>query len=302
MTRLNNIFRAGIIGAAIIAAILWQSYLADVPPPNLSAPSLNLNANSDKNRRTDQTPAALPDPAYLTDINGTTVTVPDETAPLVNEAPSPVTETPSENAVPTPPKPKEDSVPKGVYKNVMTTWFWVGEAASDDNGNISNAQSAWDDFWQDHFGGVDDPDDRCDFRPCSFMPKENPFYFALPYNDLDENDERKESAKQVPWYDSAKKRISILKNQWIEVRYKGKSCYAQWQDVGPYHEDDFDYVFGTQKPQNRYDVAAGLDVSPAVHDCLGMTTNVVTSWRFLTAGEVPAGPWKEIVTKSDVNH
>ena len=48
--------------------------------------------------------------------------------------------------------------------------------------------------------------------------------------------------------------------------------------------------------------AAGLDVSPAVRDCLGFKNrNAVVDWRFLEASKVPGGPWKDIVTKSDVH-
>jgi hypothetical protein len=72
---------------------------------------------------------------------------------------------------------------KTAHQNVMTTVFWVGEAADGDNAYISNAQSAWDGQWQEHFGGYDDPDHRSGSNPAKFTPHENPFYFALPYTD-----------------------------------------------------------------------------------------------------------------------
>ena len=64
------------------------------------------------------------------------------------------------------------------------------EDATDENNYIQNNQSAWDNNWKDHFGGIDDPYDRNNFYPGKFIPKENPFYFALPYNDFNINDER----------------------------------------------------------------------------------------------------------------
>jgi hypothetical protein len=79
-------------------------------------------------------------------------------------------------------------------------------------------------------------------------------------------------------------------------------CYAQWQDVGPFEVDDFDYVFGaTPNPRNTFDLKAGLDVSPAVWHYLGMDDNEVTAWRFADVAHVPQGPWTEIVTTSGNN-
>jgi hypothetical protein len=90
----------------------------------------------------------------------------------------------------------------------------------------------------------------------------------------------------------------LTRNRWIEVRYKGKSCYAQWQDVGPHGEDDFDWVFGSAaKPKNRNGMKAGLDISPAAAQYLGIKDSAHTEWRFVDAADVPDGPWKTIVTR-----
>jgi hypothetical protein len=94
----------------------------------------------------------------------------------------------------------------------------------------------------------------------------------------------------------------LLKNRWIEILLDGRSCFAQWQDVGPCNEDDFAFVFGNAtKPRNTFDAKAGLDVSPAVWHYLGMNDNGLTAWRFVDARDVPAGPWTEIVTTSGNN-
>jgi hypothetical protein len=167
------------------------------------------------------------------------------------------------------------------YKTVITTLFWVGEAEGEDNGFIQNRESYWDSFWMDHFGGVDSPDDRCGYNPCKFVPKENPFYFALPYGDRDAD---------------GNQRMTIQKNRWIEIKYKGKTCYAQWEDVGPFETDDYDYVFGSSTPKNQFGVRAGLDISPAVWSCLGLTDNSLTSWKFVSPDQVPPGPWLTTVT------
>jgi hypothetical protein len=38
---------------------------------------------------------------------------------------------------------------------------------------------------------------------------------------------------------------------------------------------------------------AGLDVSPAVRDFLGLGDTDVTDWRFVDFEEVPHGPWAQ---------
>jgi hypothetical protein len=181
------------------------------------------------------------------------------------------------------------------HKNIITTLFWVGEVGAEDNGHISNVPSAWNDNWSGHFGGVDDPNDRDGFFPKAFTPKENPFYFALPYNDFTSFYKRKESAKNIPWFDESKRGVSICKNRWIKITKDGVSAYAQWEDVGPFGEDDFDYVFGTAKPKNSKKSKAGLDISPSVRDYLGLKDVDRTDWEFVEFSQVPEGPWKQIV-------
>lgn len=216
------------------------------------------------------------------------VASPGHTSPTVSPASSSTSGTPS----------TQKSEP--VRKSVMTTVFWVGEGSTAENGYISNVQSYWDEYWGESFGGVDDPEDRCGYAPCAFTPKENPFYIALPYTEFNKTGTAyKESAKSIPWF--GKDNLPLLKNRWVEVVYRGKTCYGQWQDVGPFLEDDFAYVFGTEKPRNTFGVRAGLDISPALWDCLGMQDNAFTSWRFVDAEEVPEGPWKKTITVSGIS-
>lgn len=199
------------------------------------------------------------------------------------------------------PKTKEndDKIEKEQYKTVRASFFWIGEKANLSNDYIHNKDSAWDSLWLEHYGGIDKMKNRCGYYPCSFIPKENPFYFALPYNDLKENGERKESAKKITWYEKEKNKKSILKNKWIEIIYKNKKCFAQWEDVGPNNEDDFSYVFGNSLPQNTFGIKAGIDISPALKTCLEMKDNDYVSWRFVDDEEVENGPWKKIIVKRD---
>lgn len=216
------------------------------------------------------------------------------------------------DVVPTPEKEAEATVSPSVvdaksayplHKNITTTYFWAGEEAGKDNKNISNLPSAWDEQWVKHFGGVDSPKNRSGYFPSGFSPKENPFYFALPYNDFDGNgDRRKEVSSVIPW---AKSRTwgsgeSMLKNQWIKIMKGDKVAYAQWQDVGPFREDDAAYVFGTASPKSKTNEHAGLDVSPAVYDVLGLLDVDQVDWQFISSSAVPDGPWKKVVTTSQI--
>ena len=112
-----------------------------------------------------------------------------------------------------------------VHENITATLFWIGENASESNKQISNISSAWDESWSTHFGGIDDPKKRNGYLPSDFTPQENPFYFALPYNDLDKNGVQKNEAQTlVPW---AKNRVlinteSICKNMWIKIIHGDK--------------------------------------------------------------------------------
>jgi hypothetical protein len=188
-----------------------------------------------------------------------------------------------------------------VHKNITTTFFWAGEEAGEDNKNISNLPSAWDEQWVKHFGGVDDPNKRSGFFPAKFTPKENPFYFALPYNDFDNSGKRKQEVYSlIPWAKDKTwgKLESVCKNRWIKIMKGGKAAYAQWQDVGPFKEDDKNYVFGSASPKSKTNNNAGLDVSPAVNDYLGLSDVDKVDWQFVDPDAVPAGPWKKIVTTS----
>ena len=183
------------------------------------------------------------------------------------------------------------------WKSGRATVFWVGELETEDNDHIANHKSAWDAKWVEHFGGIDDPEDRCGFVPCGFKPKENPFYVALPYDDMEEDGRRKAVNTSIPW-DKPGAKQSLLKNRWVAIRANNVTCYAQWQDVGPFEKDDADYVFGAAtRPRNSKGEGAGIDLSPAVRDCLGVGGVSEVKWRHVEWHEVPNGPWKRTITK-----
>jgi hypothetical protein len=191
-----------------------------------------------------------------------------------------------------------------LHKNITSTIFWVGEKASDANNDISNSPSAWDENWKKHFGGTDTSQKRNGFYPSAFVPKENPFYIALPFNDFDKNGNRRANLQNlIPWANEKKysDNESVCKNRWVKITKGSKTVYAQWEDVGPFKENDAQYVFGTGTPASHTNNYSGIDASPAVRDYLGLKGIDKVDWQFVDASDVPAGPWKNIITTSQIN-
>jgi len=188
-----------------------------------------------------------------------------------------------------------------LHKNITATYFYVGESKSKNNDNISNSPSAWDENWSIHYGGIDNPNDRNSsfiYYPAKFIPKENPFYVALPFNDFDEKGHKPNLDKIIPWYIQTYQ--SLMKNRWIKIIKNNKIAYAQVEDVGPAKSDDWQYVFGTAQPINTFGAKAGIDVSPAVKLYLGLKDVDKVNWQFIDSNKVPDGPWKNIITSRGV--
>ncbi|MGJ8632900.1 MAG: hypothetical protein ACSHX7_03195 [Luteolibacter sp.] len=179
-------------------------------------------------------------------------------------------------------------------RNVITTVFWIGEEPTENNPTPNN-KSAWDQNWESNFGGYDDPNNRDGYFPKTFHPKLNAFYIALPYNDIGKDfKHRPEASKVIPWFWESYQGegISVCKGRWLAIHFRGKICYAQWEDVGPFETDHFEYVFGNENARMNRNLGAGLDVSPAVRDYLEMGSGQRVEWKFVKDYEVPNGPWK----------
>jgi hypothetical protein len=172
---------------------------------------------------------------------------------------------------------------------IVSTVFWVGETGS----GPANSHSAWVWNWVSNYGGIDDPVRRNGYEPARFKPLENPFYAALQYGDMERGRLKTEAARVVPWFITAFRgtRRSVCKGHWLEIRHGLKTCYAQWQDVGPFRTDLAAYVFGDQRPAQNVNHGAGIDVSPAVRDYLGLRSLDLVDWRFVEESDVPAGSW-----------
>ena len=180
--------------------------------------------------------------------------------------------------------------------NIVTTIFWIGEPAGGNN-PVHNVSSSWDLNWETSYGGYDNPNPgaRSGYRPASFIPRQNPFYVALPYNDVTHGSTKPEARQFIPWFRDAfvEEGKSVCRDRWLAIRntVNGKICYAQWSDCGPFRTDHYNYVFGPERPKPNLNGGAGLDISPAVRDYLGLGSNDVTDWKFVDAREVPNGPW-----------
>jgi hypothetical protein len=189
------------------------------------------------------------------------------------------------------------------HRSIMTTIFWIGERPTARN-PVPNNRSAWDPNWARNYGGYDNPDPmwRRNFIPIGFTPRQNPFYCALPYCDVSRGNTKPEARGVIPWFRDCFERPgkSVLKGRWIAIHHGGRTCFAQWEDCGPFRTDHWQYVFGVprgnsiylERPRPNLNRGAGLDISPAVRDYLRMDKNDICDWKFVDSASVPDGPWK----------
>jgi hypothetical protein len=178
--------------------------------------------------------------------------------------------------------------------NIIATKFWIGESGST-SGTASEA-SAWDAHWVRDNSGADNPYFRNGYATGAHASTFNPFYVALPFNDLTHRDL---AQKWLPpgWHRDPKNGtpISSCKDRWLEIKNaRGDICYAQWEDVGPGGTDHAAYVFGNEPPGK--DNPPGLCVSPAVADYLHLAGEATTpvSWRFVEDENVRPGAWLKL--------
>jgi hypothetical protein len=271
----------------------------------------------------------------------TTLTPPpaSSTAPVPTSTPPPTSTTPPPASTP---PPSIRLYPW--HTGIVSTTFWVGEIFNGSIADGSQVCSTYDSKWAYHWSGLNTgkapsgtdcegaPTGGCDgvpskgkcatearlapdFWPTKVVPRENPFYLDLPFDDVNDPTGFKTRCQVIPWAGDAgyagkcsDSGFSYMKNRWVHlVGASGRDCYGQVEDAGPssgsaYH--DTGYVFGTgdARPANRQFGGAGADVSPALNGCLGFSeldgdTDQIR-WQFVDAP--PAGPWTRVVTTSGV--
>lgn len=207
--------------------------------------------------------------------------------------------------------------PKKVTAQILYPWkinapydiIWIG---ADYNTSVAprvKIPTGWKSESAETFGGIDRPESENriadhktgEFRPKAFIPKLNPFYIALPYNDLMPAGDRKpEASRVIPWYDREPPPPgeSACKGRWLQIYYNNRSCFAQWQDVHPHSPNDWQYVFGSRSAESFGSGRPAIRVAPAVRDYLSLPKDGVVHWRFVDAYQVPHGPWKKYGTLS----
>jgi len=211
-----------------------------------------------------------------------------------------------------------------LHTGIVATTFWVGEIFDPTASDGSQVISTYDSEWFAHYGGCDGVivNAMCEtearttdngFFPTQMTPLENPFYLDLPFDDLNDEAAFARRATVIPWAQEADyaghetdELFSYMKNRWVQLSKDGRTCYGQIQDAGPGEYNDADYVFGAadQRPLNAKFNNAGMDVSPALNGCLGFADvngqADKVDWRFVDLADVPEGPWRTIITSSQV--
>ncbi|HEX5429896.1 MAG TPA: hypothetical protein VFX17_02325 [Patescibacteria group bacterium] len=237
--------------------------------------------------------------------------VPAPIDPPITPSPNP-TPIPAPTPLPTPtPTPVPPPSPKyPLHTNITATVFWVGEPVG--NGSSEdNSISAYDDLWEHDYGGFDDYSylrtAANNYFPTNITPKQNPFYLDLPFDDIN-NKTAYTWRSNIPWYTgNTSKGFSDMKNRWVKIQKGSAICYGQIEDAGPYVYNDSNYVFGSSdaRPASQKASNAGMDVSPALRDCLGFdglnNDENKVDWQFVDDADVPNGPWKILVTTQQVN-
>jgi len=157
--------------------------------------------------------------------------------------------------------------------------------------------------------------------PSNYEAKDQYGEYVVVTKAFNNSSWRKRNANNIPWYNikSWGSDESIVKGRWARIRANtrganGQWVYAQWLDAGPYHYDDFDYVFGTSRPRNESNKTgkspfAGIDLSPAVILKMGVSHAELSNggitfsdsdggveWQFVDDKDVPDGPWKKFIS------
>jgi len=211
-----------------------------------------------------------------------------------------------------------------LHTGIVATTFWIGEIFDPTASDGSQVISTYDSQWLAHYGGCDgvvvnamcetEPRTSANgYFPTQMTPLENPFYLDLPFDDLNDEAAFARRATVIPWAQEPEyaghetdEAFSYMKNRWVQISKDGQTCYGQIQDAGPGEYNDAEYVFGSadERPLNANFNAAGMDVSPALNGCLGFADangqDDKVDWRFVDLADVPDGPWRTIITSSQV--
>ena len=79
-------------------------------------------------------------------------------------------------------------------------------------------------------------------------------------------------------------------------------AYAQWEDCGPFRTDHFQYVFQNERPKPNLNRGAGLDVSPAVRDYLGLAADRCDRLAICGSSRCSAGSMADLRRQQSFRH
>jgi len=73
------------------------------------------------------------------------------------------------------------------------------------------------------------PSARRDYIPVAYIPKQNPFYCALPYNDVTKDQFKPEAQLVIPWFKQSYTGPgqSVCRHRWIAIRKGNRAAKTQ---------------------------------------------------------------------------
>jgi len=176
--------------------------------------------------------------------------------------------------------------------SIVTTVFWVGEQAG--GNNRSKLQKFLDFNWSENYA---EPILRfqrtAQLHPNCFYSQAKPLLLCFTVHDVTHGQFKPEAPLVIPWF---KHEYRGRGSRYAEidglpfVRQSHLLCaMGRLRSVS---HDHFQYVFGNERPKPNLNHGAGLDVSPAVRDYLGLAPTDVTDWQFVEVRDVSSGPWR----------
>src|SRR5438552_726561 len=79
----------------------------------------------------------------------------------------------------------------------------------------------------------------------------SPYDYAMPCKKVPHGQFKPEAPLVIHWFKQAYtgQGESVCRHRWITIRKGNRTCYAQWEDCGPFRTDHFQYVFGNERPK-----------------------------------------------------
>jgi len=140
--------------------------------------------------------------------------------------------------------------------------------------------------WTGNYGGLDNPDSST--RPQRYSggvypPPESLLLCACRTTMSMHGQFKPEAPLVIPWFKQAYTGPgqSVCKDRWVAIRKENRTCYAQWEDCGPFRTDHFQYVFQNERPKPNLNdggwVGCFLPQSAITSDSNATDT---TDWQF----------------------